>query len=222
MATTQILNMNYAIWHKTSFATISLQQILVVFLNVASFLTANLSTWFPVFKAIYGKNMASILLVKEYLNWQYVRPRPIFSTLLTLVKHTVAKNNLLIPSTPVPVLFWCSTTKMLISHQSKGACLNCCTAVFRASPEHFNILMYQSKNSYFLWVNPEMKVFNGDILPIVSRALHTLPGILYIQCPWLYWVKQYIYHQDVHLDCSAPGGKQHAIQTGILGNFSTL
>ena len=58
METTQILNMNYAIWHKTSFATTSLQQILV-FLNVASFLAANLSTRFPVFTAIYDTSNGS-------------------------------------------------------------------------------------------------------------------------------------------------------------------
>ena len=121
-----------------------------------------------------------------------------------------------ISKTPVRIILWCPTTKMLIKAcyliqplEQEGGCQKCCIALcskvfinhfyqMKASSECFNILIYWSK----YWVDRLRRT--------IRRKVQT--GIFYQQ---IYRLCHYILHQVAHIDCSAPSGKQHEPLTGV-------
>ena len=121
-----------------------------------------------------------------------------------------------ISKTPVRIILWCPTTKMLIKAcyliqplEQEGGCQKCCIALcskvfinhfyqMKASSECFNILIYWSK----YWVDRLRRT--------IRRKVQT--GIFYQQ---IYRLCHYILHQVDHIDCSAPSGKQHEPLTGV-------
>ena len=75
----------------------------------------------------------------------------------------------------------------------------------KTSPECLNILIYWSK----YWVYRLRKTLRRNVLT----------GIFYQQ---IYRLCHHILYQIAHINCSAPGGKQHEPLTGVLGIFSKI
>ena len=124
-----------------------------------------------------------------------------------------------IGKTPVRIILWCPTTKMLIKacfliqplEQEGGyqkCCISLCSKVFanhfcqmKASPEWLNILIYWSK-------------YRIDRLRrTLRRKFQT--GIFYQQ---IHRFCHYILRQVAHIDCSASSGKQHEPLTAVWGS----
>ena len=139
--------------------------------------------------------------------------------LLWSVKYTLNHSTVnfgRIGKTPVRIILWCPTTKMLIKArfliqplEQEGGCQKCCISLcskvfinhfnqMKASTECLNILIYLST----YWI---------DILRrTIRRKVYT--GIFYQQ---IYRFCHYILHQVAHIDCSAPSGEQHEPLTGV-------
>ena len=125
-----------------------------------------------------------------------------------------------IGKTPVRIILWCPTTKMLIKEcfliqplEQEGGCQKCCISLcskvfinhfyqMRASTECLNILIYWSK----YWVDRLRRTLRRKVLT----------GIFYQQ---LYRLCHYISHQVAHIDYSAPSGKQHEPLTAGSGEL---
>ena len=122
----------------------------------------------------------------------------------------------IIGKTPVRIILWCPTTKMLVKArfliqplEQEGGCQKCCISLcskvfinhfyqMKASTECLNILIYWS--TYLI-----------DILRrTIRRKVYT--GIFYQQ---IYRFCHYILHQVAHIDYSAPSGGQHEPLTGV-------
>ena len=125
-------------------------------------------------------------------------------------------NRLVIGKTPVRIILWCPTKKMLIKArfliqplEQEGGCQKCCISLcskvfinhfyqMKASTECLNILIYLS-------------TYSVDILRrTIRRKVYT--GIFYQQ---IYRFCHYILYQVAHIDCSAPSGEQHEPLTGV-------
>ena len=121
-----------------------------------------------------------------------------------------------IGKTPVRIILWCPTTKMLIKAcfliqplQQEGGYQKCCVSfcgklfinhfyLKKASPWCLNILIYWSE----YWLDRSRST--------LRRKVQT--GIFYQQ---IYRLCHYILHQVAHIDCSAPIGKYHEPLTGV-------
>ena len=123
-----------------------------------------------------------------------------------------------IGKTPVRIILWCPTTKMLIKAcfliqplEQEGGYQKCCIFLYskvfinhfyqmKASPECLNILIYWSK----YWVDRLRRT--------IRKKVWT--GIFYQQ---IYRLCHFILHQVALIDWIDPSGKQHEQLTGVCG-----
>ena len=159
--------------------------------------------------------VCNYITLVSWMIWQLIQSLP--SSAVWLYRRLLS-----IGKTPVRIILWCPTTKMLIKVcfliqplEQEGMCQTCCISLcskvfmnhlyqMKASPECLNILIYWSK----YWVtakNPEKKSLNRNIF-----------------CQQIYRLCLYSLHQVAHIDCSPPSGKQHEILTGVWAIESLL